>query len=288
MHIVYKLIFHNRIRINTPPFYYIGSKSNCSISANGFIIDKHGNEYFGSSRWKGWKDVINESINDIEVIVLYETSDYGECIEKEKEFHLNNDVVRNVEYFNLSIATISTYANPSYGTFKHYQTGKCVRLKIDDPLVENGTYVGVTKGRSVVNDPGHKNRGLKGENNPFYGKSHSEEALKKMSEASKNQVFSEETRKKMSNTRKGVPKTEDHKKKIGRKGLVTLKNINTGECVRIPKEEADKYNKEIWKCPSALKQKRDICIYCGKESIAGMIARWHNENCKHKEDSNES
>ena len=58
-----------------------------------------------------------------------------------------------------------------------------------------------------------------------------------MSEASKNQTFSEETKKKMSDTRKGVSKSEEHKKKIGRKGLVTLKNINTEECVRIPKEE---------------------------------------------------
>ena len=109
-----------------------------------------------------------------------------------------------------------------------------------------------------------------------------------MSEASKNQTFSEETKKKMSDTRKGVSKSEEHKKKIGRKGLVTLKNINTEECVRIPKEEAVTYDSNVWKCPTSLKQKRDVCKYCGKESIAGMIARWHNENCKHKKDSNES
>jgi predicted GIY-YIG superfamily endonuclease len=43
---------------------------------------------------------------------------------------------------------------------------------------------------------------LFGEKNPFYGKTHSEEARKIMSETAKNRIVTDETRKKMSETRK--------------------------------------------------------------------------------------
>ena len=29
-------------------------------------------------------------------------------------------------------------------------------------------------------------------------------------------------------------------------------------------------------------QQKKTCIYCGFESLPGLIGRWHNENCKHK------
>ena len=52
----------------------------------------------------------------------------------------------------------------------------------------------------------------KGENNPNYGKTHSEEHKRKLLLASKN--ISEETRKKLSESHKGKIFSEEHKKKI--------------------------------------------------------------------------
>lgn len=59
-----------------------------------------------------------------------------------------------------------------------------------------------------------------GEDHPMYGKHHTTETKKKMSNSSKHlspnlgKKASQETREKMSKVRKGVPKTEEHKRKI--------------------------------------------------------------------------
>ena len=61
------------------------------------------------------------------------------------------------------------------------------------------------------------NKKLRGENNPFYGKRHSEETKKKMSEARKNKKFgpcSEETKRKIAEGNKGKHFSEERKKNI--------------------------------------------------------------------------
>ena len=61
------------------------------------------------------------------------------------------------------------------------------------------------------------NKKLRGENNPFYGKRHSEEARRKISEASKGRKLgphSEETRRKISEAHKGKKLSEETKKNI--------------------------------------------------------------------------
>lgn len=57
---------------------------------------------------------------------------------------------------------------------------------------------------------------LIGENNPFYGKHHSEEARKKQSEGHKGKEFSEEHKKNLSEAQRGRKQTEEAKKKIGK------------------------------------------------------------------------
>lgn len=56
-----------------------------------------------------------------------------------------------------------------------------------------------------------------GELNPFYGRTHSEETKKIMSEKHKGKTHSKEAREKISKTHKGVPKSEEHRRKIGDK-----------------------------------------------------------------------
>lgn len=53
-----------------------------------------------------------------------------------------------------------------------------------------------------------------GQENPFFGKHHSEESINKIKEKRKLQVITLETKEKMSRNRKGKKKTEDHKQKI--------------------------------------------------------------------------
>ena len=54
----------------------------------------------------------------------------------------------------------------------------------------------------------------KGEKHPLYGKTHSEEARKKISEANKGKTLSEETKKKLSEAGKGRTHSEETRKKI--------------------------------------------------------------------------
>ena len=91
-----------------------------------------------------------------------------------------------------------------------------------------------------------------GENNPMYGKKHSDETLRKMREAKKNmseetkekmrvakkgKCLSEEHKKKIREAKKGKPKSEEHKKKLS-KALKALRWFNNG-----------KINKRVKECP---------------------------------------
>ena len=65
------------------------------------------------------------------------------------------------------------------------------------------------------NREAHKGKRI-GEDNPFYGKHHSEETRKKLSVSwDSDKHFTEETRKKIREANKGKKFSEEHKKKIG-------------------------------------------------------------------------
>lgn len=124
-----------------------------------------------------------------------------------------------------------------------------------------------------------------GEGNNFYNKKHSQKSLQLMSEKLTGKKASKETKELMSKLRKGVKKSDEHKKKIGRKGLISLKNVDTGDCIRIPKEELDSYDQTVWinpytyKCLTNTKEiKCDVCGKIGKDN--STFKRWHFNNCR--------
>jgi len=281
--IVYRLTFNKRKEENIMPFLYIGSKTRCDIK-DGIIYDKRGKPYYGSSTWEDYSTIVAE--DNVTVDVLFESELFEEVLKKENELHLQYDVVSSPQYFNKAPATVNTFSAPDYGTFRHTETNKTVRLPIDDHRVINGEYVGATKGR--VHSEEHKAKiGRSGEDNPFYGKKHSEETKEKLRKLKLGTTLSEDTKRKMSEKRKGVPKSDDHKRKIGRKGLVILTNKDTKECIRVPKEEADNYDKSIWLNPYALKvlngeTEKRACPHCGKVCDLANYKRWHGDNCKKK------
>lgn len=66
-----------------------------------------------------------------------------------------------------------------------------------------------------------------------------------------------------------------------------LKNINTGECIRVKSDEKDEYDKNIWLNPFAYMMKYNptiyICPHCKREFKSKVcFERWHNDNCKLK------
>lgn len=108
-----------------------------------------------------------------------------------------------------------------------------------------------------------RSKSMTGENNHFYGKTHSSETKKILSEKASKQW-------------KGVPKNEEHKLKIaasnsGKKFSDERKrNISLSTKGRIPHNKGKKA--EVF-----------LCFHCQKE-IAGAsnFKRWHDENCKEK------
>lgn len=144
MHCVYKITFLDRIKRNDPPFYYIGSLANYKFE-NGLLYNKRNRIYYGSSAYKGYKSICKNDNPKVEI--LYKNNDYKRVLYKEREFHILNDVVRNELYFNLSIACDSyNYHEIGCAIYKHKITGKQVKLRVDDELVLNGTYIHIVKG----------------------------------------------------------------------------------------------------------------------------------------------
>lgn len=129
---------------------------------------------------------------------------------------------------------------------------------------------------------------MRGNNNGFFGKKHTEESKRKIREKRKLQVTTEETKRKMSETRTGVVKSEEHRRKIGEsgKGKVPLKNVETGESVRVDRSELYRFDPNIWKNPFAMackEQPKSTCPHCGKTSNSpGNMKRWHFDKCKEK------
>ena len=132
----------------------------------------------------------------------------------------------------------------------------------------------------------HLSEDNKGDKNWFYGKSHSSESKQKMLE-SRNKTFQENPEqlksvkdgqsKRFSDLWKGKPKPASQKEKIGAagKGKMTLKNVETGECIKILKSDIVKYDQSIWKSPL------HICKH------SGLGSKWctnGKENIKLKQD----
>lgn len=281
MHVVYKLTFTHRMSQNLPPYYYIGSKSNCTFF-DGKMVDKSGKFYYGSSEWVNYQELVE---NDIIVTeILYSSDSYEKCISEEYRLHVLFDVVANINYFNKHEATISNYSNPNYATYKHKDTDKIVRLPRLHPLVLCGDYVGVTKWNILSDEHKEKIHPGYGVDNNFYGRSHSEETKTKLSELQTGNKHSEETKQKIRDANSGKIFTEEHKKKIGRSGFIILTNIFTKENIRIKIIDKILYDSSVWKNTRTLASQINWeCEHCGKVGIgAANFKRWHNDNCKHK------
>jgi len=130
-----------------------------------------------------------------------------------------------------------------------------------------------------------------GSDNHFYGKKHSEETRKKMSESRKKWSYSEEhinkfrgrvgpmlgkthnevTRIKLSNAAKGRIHSDESKTKTSQSLLKKhlTRSAETREKMRQSKIGIEHPVKE--------------CIHCGKIVAVGMYARWHGDKCKVKD-----
>lgn len=285
--IVYKITFLDRIEKNEPPFYYIGSKTNCTV-INGVIFDRKGNQYKGSCRSKLFKESVKGNIK-IDVI---KECELDELLKSEYTEQFNNNVVESIEYFNNSYAVYtSSFTNPEFANYRIISTGKNVRLKRDDPLVISGKAVGTSNGIKFE----YKERpNFKGDLNPFYGRTHSQETREKISKAVKAKGYkhSDEFKESVSQRFKGKKLAESTKANMKKaqqryKGYVVLRN--DADIVRVPKSEEERYKKLGYLNPYAwgiknntIVIKRKICEHCGKNTTLSAYKRFHGAKCNAK------
>ena len=113
--------------------------------------------------------------------------------------------------------------------------------EIEDQEIKKYGRKGFDEGGILLNIVygGPKNFGLFGEANGFYGKKHSPESRKLMSQRQTGKKHSEETKQKMSRTRRGRKKTEEHKRRIGEK---SRQRIHRPES----KEKISKHFGKLW------------------------------------------
>lgn len=141
-----------------------------------------------------------------------------------------------------------------------------------------------------------------GEKNRFYGKTHTEETKIKQKESLAKAMANDPERFVViqknaamvaSKTFKGVPKSPEQKIKMGikSKGNTTIKNIVTGECIRVPSNTIKNYDPTVW--VSTYKAYRmsgkvveTTCPHCNKTGDSGNASfmKWHFNNCKESPD----
>tara|TARA_Y100001938_G_scaffold131676_1_gene189067 strand:- start:1629 stop:2450 length:822 start_codon:yes stop_codon:yes gene_type:complete len=102
--------------------------------------------------------------------------------------------------------------------------------------------------------------------NSLKGRKHSEESKKKMSEAQKGRVFSEESKRRMSESSKGIKHSEETKKKISKamKGRLDSEETRLKKSLAVTGRVYDKVT----------------CPHCGKVGGGGNMSRYHFDNCK--------
>ena len=110
----------------------------------------------------------------------------------------------------------------------------------------------------------------KGIKNHFYGKKHTPETLKKMSEILKTKDCRQKTTNKGKKFPEAGPKISAARKEYYK--------TNPHPMLGVKRTTEMRLNNSL----SALNQQKHKCVYCDVVTIAGNIKRWHNDNCKDK------
>ena len=297
MYVCYLTIYKGE---KLPP-YYIGSTS----------LNKIENGYRGSVVSKKYKNVFKNELKTnpelFDIIILSKHDNRKEAIEIELLLQKEFDVVKSDLFFNEAFASIngmfgrdvSGSNNPMFGKTHSEETKKIIKEKRGnekryEPTEEHKKIISFIHKNKILSKETKllisKNRKEKncGYDNPMFGKTHSEETKKKISDGNSGKIKSEETRKKISNANKGKIISEETRKKISNanKGKIrgehseeTRKKISNANKGRIMSEQA---KQKLISSKTGMKYKESVCPYCNKKGSGGNMKRYHFENCKNK------
>ena len=78
--------------------------------------------------------------------LLYSSDDYRHVVGKERELQIFENAIKSELYFNLRIANeVGNYHALGYAIYRHRENGMTMKLRTDDDLVLNGTYIHIKK-----------------------------------------------------------------------------------------------------------------------------------------------
>lgn len=195
------------------------------------------------------------------------------------------------------IAHILLYKIQTSKRKKNQMLKACIMFKSRDGSIKNSKLYEAARVESgriqslLFSGKNHPMYGVSryGVDNPFYGKTHTEETRQQLSKISKNKVVVRDlttgeilkvTKEEFDNNQNfvgltsGHKLTEEHKHRCGNSARGKIYITNGFDEKRIFEDELKEY--------VGYKKGRLLheCIYCGKKTDRNNLKRWHNENCK--------
>jgi hypothetical protein len=160
-----------------------------------------------------------------------------------------------------------------YGVFRSDEVEEvAIKFSEDNNIVESDLWLNLKIENGLDGNPS-------GETHPMYGKTHSDEAKKKISDSSKGRIISEKTKLKISQANKGVDHTLENNPMYGKTHSAEAKKKISESREKYRGENHPKFGK---KTSDISKEKmREIvkCPHCGKEGGKTGMKAWHFDNC---------
>ena len=286
---------------------YIGVKS-----SDLEPYDVIGKKYFSSSRDKDFINEQKEHPERFKYRVLKNFKSRKEAIELECLLHKKYDVACDEKFYNRACQTSVGFdtGGVKYSDERKQQISKCVRDNlIEHPEIREKiskkskewwethpeakerlikfnterihTEEEKEKSRLSRLDPLTGQSKYSGKNASFYGKKHTEEYKKKMSELLTGRTLSEETKRKLSESHKGKTHTEETKRKLSEIGKGKAKPEGFSEKIsQALKGRAISENAKQKLSEKAKQRIKDHqCEFCGKFFTKQAYRQHHGEKC---------
>lgn len=154
--------------------------------------------------------------------------------------------------------------------------GRCVNSRLYDIIKrERSKYLSETS---------------RGPNNSFFGKKHTEETKKKMSESRRKWSYTEEHLEKFRNRispmtgKTHSDKTRERLSEIGklRRPSQKTKEKTSATLLSLNLKRSDETKEKMRQSKLGIIHPRKTCEHCRKEITVAMFTRWHGNNCKFK------